>query len=1706
MQKKTLLSLLAVPAALSAGASASIDNAPLDNIIEGNAPTTHTNYAAESLTPAQAFEKACQSAESYLHDEALAKIYGDYQKAGLEEIEAVKEAAKKITVDSEYKTYIDQVKAIEQKYRDLIGTQEANKAAADKYIADVRKQLTELSRNYYGITNDINNIERLLNQMSTTVESEYKKHALGTVDHYNSAIATALSKLIDKVSIYDSNKLMIEQLDTAVKEIEQMPGYIELGDLYADDIKSLKNIISGLTSANNGSKLLTDEVNDCKNKVEALRDKVKPTAESYTAISEDINELDAAIKEAKEAVAEKAGELAISGIDPERYGNNEIAALQSKADALRDELAALMTDPRDPNFEQNLEQLAAKVAEANSDNGLKNEIASTRYELFKTLTQTYLDVVTDTYNKLAHEIDVVIAYPGAKDVQAMLDKVYSYQNGNYDDGIKGLNERVPGASITDERAYEKLNSFNGKIKILEDKLKEIDPLKDKVVANHNNYDALNKTAKTDVQDAINKATQEAEKSPYDEAQDFYKGMIAEHQKDLDKVLADILADYEGQKIDDNVKAEYNSQLNSIKNQANETQAKIKANEDAHNNQLEEASETLLNFDHAEKIYEQLKTQDPDKAAAYLSQLEALKKRMLELNNKVGDSYTNCKSASDEITFGYCNQYKEIRDDIEDLLGKFLDDIQAATMKANYEMLRKSRWGTVYDEMWKDYHTACDTFDDYLFAMTNEGYNQFITSQKGNKVTDHAVLFDYSTEINNLSRDLYDHLYSTWSDKEHTHLLEQDELDYYINNAEEISARINTQTTEMTEQANSNAIEYFNQQFNKARDERNALAGELDDKHGISETVRDLFLADIDACINDAKTYQTSMLGNAPHLKMSRIADIIDEALKLIKEFDKEAPAQYQWADDYAGFQKTYKELKARLESEECSSAPDLEKRIADFNKLGNDAGTLYENGKKSETLYDDLAGLQDQLDRILGNAENIVTKAANDSKAKIENDAALKEQWDVVIPGMESDIEILKAYADNLAVEHLADFASVEQALDYYRETLTRLQSDITNSYAKSQLNSAKSRFDNAVNTVYRTLFSKEKLVLGGTNGLTGLLGDVKVAFNNINKDEFDQYFNGGETYVELNYELDSYVNEFFKNGGDLYNPGIETIKGTHDRLIEVEVRLSDLLVQLRAAYAEAHPEAAADDPYIYNPVPDTLAQLGALYDETSAAINDAKGSLAQCMESVQTEFAGKYEELAGDLETVKADWEDDGNAVMLRKENYTKAMAEIANAVKDLADSVAASEKKAREEKAKQDASNARYEVLKADLDATKAEYEAFKQLIADADSAAEYIESNGYKALCTAFDNDFQNWAKWLEDQKAAYGLTATSVWDRADVVKKMIADYVADVNLAESKYHIDLAKDIVARTKASISGGMHIDQEELENKIASLASRANAILASADTDKAAKAKADAKQIVSEAEALLAEAEQKAFILGDLDNDGDITSIDTAMLLDLVANGAEYDGNDVLSHAADLDMNGRINLADVVGLVSLLKGENPAANAIMRMAAPAQGANFIEAALVGEENGVYTYAVNVKNATAFVGGQFDIELTGNAGMFDEAAGERADGMDMISNDLADGRHRVIILSQQLDAMPGNEGSVFTFKTFAKGSVKISNALFVDAYAAGYEMEVSQSTGIGSLTDGEKSGAQKIYDTAGRMINRIQRGINIIVNHDGKVSKEIRK
>ena len=54
--------------------------------------------------------------------------------------------------------------------------------------------------------------------------------------------------------------------------------------------------------------------------------------------------------------------------------------------------------------------------------------------------------------------------------------------------------------------------------------------------------------------------------------------------------------------------------------------------------------------------------------------------------------------------------------------------------------------------------------------------------------------------------------------------------------------------------------------------------------------------------------------------------------------------------------------------------------------------------------------------------------------------------------------------------------------------------------------------------------------------------------------------------------------------------------------------------------------------------------------------------------------------------------------------------------------------------------------------------------------------------------------------------------------------------------------------------------------------------------------------------------------------------------------------------------------------------------------------------------------------------------------------------------------------------------------------------------------MEVSQSTGIGSLTDGEKSGAQKIYDTAGRMINRIQRGINIIVNHDGKVSKEIRK
>lgn len=1716
MQKKTLLSLLAVPAALSAGASASIGDLAVGNTNEGNMPQTYAPQA-EAMTPAEAYEAAYKSAETYLHDDALEAQYGEWQKEGLTEIEKIKKEFDEIVAptDEQFEDATAKIQAVEAKYRTLIETQETNYKAATDYITYLVGDnenpglLKSLERNQTGIKKDISDIKTLISKMNSALAADRKVNEVKDLASYNSAIAKAVFDLQTRVSHYDTTLEEAKKLQKQLDEIQMMPGYFELSQQFSTEAENIQKEINRIKDENDGSGIPAFDIDDTEEAIKALKEKVEPASAAYSAIMEDLKELDDAIAEAQKAVTEKAEEMNVEGIDAATYGNADFATLQTAVNNLRNELNALIPDPEDndptsDSLIDDLKALAQKVDAANTDNGVKGDIANTRYDLFKGLTVAYLKNVTEKYNELADNVDLIINYPGAQEVKAQLDAVYSFMNNGYDDGIKGLNERVPGASIKDQNAYGRLESFNTKIKAVEEKLKPIEPEYAKVLNNHNNYDSLNELGEK-VQTAIDGAIAAMNEAAYEGAKPHYQTLIDGPQKDLADTLKAILDDYQDIKVDDAAKAEYEKKLNEIRNAANDAKKKIKINEDAHDNQLRAAETTLNTYDRAEAYYNTLLAQDPAKAAEYSKQLEEIKKALLELNNQVADSYVEGNSAADETAKNYCKQYEDIQKSLNELQGQFMDDIRLATMKANYETLRASAWGVDYDNAWRTYKTACDTYDEYLFAMTNEGYRKYVTDKEGNLVVDNAVLFDYSTEINQLSQQLYAFIDNTWSAEkdEDVKVITEEDLLPFINQLNEISRRIYRQQTAMMEQANSDAVAYFNQEFNAVKDLREKINEDLED-HGIDAGNRTKALAALDAAIKDAEMRQTSMLGTQPHLKMSEIADILDKADDLAENFDYAKVALYQWKDGFKEFKANMNSLEERLNGPDCEFDPNLDEAKAALADIATEANELDDKASKSKTLYDDLKEELGKLKDLLSDARVVVGNSANASAIQKNKDEKYKEQIENIIPALKENFDTLKTYVDGLAVEYTAaeQMQAVADALKAYEDAVEANKTNIPG--ATSTLNRLKNAFNSAIDATYRKVFKTEKEMLGGTNGLTGLLGEVLVAFNNINKDEFDKFFEGEESYMELNYELDNYVNEFFGTG-KYANPGLNTIKGSHEDLINAEDRLSSLLVKLRAAYKNAHPEAAADDPYTYNPVPEILKQLGAQYDTVAAAIEEAKAELGECMDSVKTEFDGVYDELKAELDAVKADWEDDNDAVMVRKENYTVAMDALAAAIESKAAEVAAAEKKAQEEKAKQEASDARYTVLKADLDATKAAFEDFKQLIANAEVAAEFIESERYELLCSSIEGDFEEWSNWLEAEKEAYALTATSVWDRAAQIKKNIAAYVADVNTEESRYQIQLATDIVTEVNNAIKGGSHVDQDELEKAIDSLTSRLNTLSPNADTQKSAEVCAEAKQIAAEAATLQAEVEEKAYTAGDLDFDGTLNAVDMLALLDMVANDAEYDKDDTTSRAADLNTDARINLSDVVVLANMLKDpENKAIRSMMRLAAPVAGANSIEASLVSEENGVRTYAINVANTAAFVGGQFDLQLPGGMDIFELNLGQRTEGMDLSHTILPDGRNRIIVFSQQLDAMRGNEGAVITFKTFAD-NVNICNALFVDATSAGYELGASNTTGINGI-DTEKSGARKVYDTAGRMINKVQRGINIIVNSNGKVSKEIRK
>lgn len=304
--------------------------------------------------------------------------------------------------------------------------------------------------------------------------------------------------------------------------------------------------------------------------------------------------------------------------------------------------------------------------------------------------------------------------------------------------------------------------------------------------------------------------------------------------------------------------------------------------------------------------------------------------------------------------------------------------------------------------------------------------------------------------------------------------------------------------------------------------------------------------------------------------------------------------------------------------------------------------------------------------------------------------------------------------------------------------------------------------------------------------------------------------------------------------------------------------------------------------------------------------------------------------------------------------------------------------------------------------------------------------------------------------------------------------------------------------------IDGGKLTDEEEneLENKTVDFVAEAvDAIF----------------NKVEELKKQLAELEQNAqnssYMLGDVNRDKEVTVADYMEILNAALEVTAIEPGTLQFLAADINGDGEISIGDITAVVKIINGTYaPAQARSYARCMPNNSADRLS--LTAEGDGVkQRIAVNLDATLAYNGCQMDIMLPAGVTFVGAEVAHRANGFSLNSNELSNGRLRVVLSSLEEADFAHGDGALFYLDVevshnYAGNGVGVENILFTDNAVHVYALpSVSgdETTGIGTVSVGEEV-KEKIYSVSGKLMNGLKRGVNIIRGNDGTSKKVLVK
>ena len=229
-----------------------------------------------------------------------------------------------------------------------------------------------------------------------------------------------------------------------------------------------------------------------------------------------------------------------------------------------------------------------------------------------------------------------------------------------------------------------------------------------------------------------------------------------------------------------------------------------------------------------------------------------------------------------------------------------------------------------------------------------------------------------------------------------------------------------------------------------------------------------------------------------------------------------------------------------------------------------------------------------------------------------------------------------------------------------------------------------------------------------------------------------------------------------------------------------------------------------------------------------------------------------------------------------------------------------------------------------------------------------------------------------------------------------------------------------------------------------------------------------------------------------GDANLDGEVTVTDASLAVNF-ALGVEEPTEEQFK-AADINKSDDITVSDAVGIayIALSFGGDPDMSAA-RNAEPQ--VNYLT------QDDTH---IGLVNSTAFAGFQMDVTLSNGAVLNGVRLADRAQSLTLVYNQISSDTWRIVALSYDGRTISGNDGLLLSLDIMGQGSASVSHVEFADRAANAYELGFITPTGISTLYNNKVEG--EVYTVSGTRTGSMKKGVNVVRQADGKVSKVLVK